>query len=484
MSTDRDEHQTADAPRDPSIRDAPGSGDPLAGVSTAARVLLALAIAVPVLAVSLAVPFVVNDAPTVWDVARVVLAGALIVAAVLLAPKVRALLAKFHRPWIAGTIEAAAVVALYITVLWLGVPATLSASFVPLFLVLWLPNLAYGCYHHHLMLDTANAASVACGKCGYERPVERTPINERCPECGNYWWLAPLAVFKWQRGSRHGAVRHDTPEARARRRKRLVPFTGVYVAAVVLFFAWLFGAVQPHMPTQVLVLLGRAGLETAASEALSRSLTTAQADALLRAAIEDRADGDDLGFHLSRALETAIPAGMFTPALVDRFFGDSVELTLTTPGPNEQGELPFNLHARILDATIWLAPDAAFAGVRINDGPWQQPVKNNQSLATTLTVEHLAHTFEDFSTMRLSGPLTDRTFRLPTPLGPALLPPDLPPSEHTLTLRLKLVSYSQQTKSTPGAIASTHFDAQGNPIPDPNAVWEETRDLTATFVVP
>jgi hypothetical protein len=323
-----------------------------------------------------------------------------------------------------------------------------------------------------------------CGRCGYERPHQRTPETERCPECGNYWWQpASYAVDKRQRGDFHGWT-IKAKSIRDRFRPRALAFAlPVWVLAFIVLFVPIFGHhihVLSIAPTGLLKAVATSSDDVISGEAFAelldnRSLPQDERDDLLRWFIDRRAAFEPVDFSAEEALERAIPAGAFSPNLVDRFFEEAYTFNLTAEVTPDGAALLPKLHGVKLATTIELRPLIAVAGVRINDRPFQQPGSSPMlfPFPTTTFAEHDAQ-WPDLPSTNFPGH-TPHFTDVP-------LPPDLPPGEHTLTVRLHLVSVNGQ----PGLIVLHQhqlFDPDGDAIPFPGAIWQQTRDVSTTFTI-
>ncbi len=322
----------------------------------------------------------------------------------------------------------------------------------------------------------------ACGGCGYERPAMRNEHNERCSECANQWWLPEKAGDRTRLGAR-SLERHPK---RTWRQSMCFGVAGsvvfaIFAAPVVLSLS----PVLANTPTPVLRTV--AGFATtrsgsAAFEELVRRghLTTAEYDELLTRAMDVRRRPRALPFDTQMAIEDAMKKSLFSQALVDHWFEEEVSFELVVEVDTGAGVIRPALHARILASITMRGVDIVALGVRINDGPWQQP------LGRPTEPKRIAHTYEAYDNFwRDTEPETEQFLN---DLGqhaphfkPIPLPADLPPGEHTLTIRFRL--FAQDLSRSQGW-PWQFFTPDGDAVTIPGALWQETRDITTTFTIP
>lgn len=474
-----------EAPADPSGVDpcGPPAGHGLFTLKLSARVFIASCVALPVFITTYGLSVALNDGtPSLAGFGSGVVAAALVIVGMLVYPLVTAATQRLERPALGASLEVVALITWWGALIGVVIGDNSAVGSMASLLLFVGPAMLLGSYARHRRRTLRLEDRAACGRCTYERPREQDDHNERCPECGNLWWeRRSFELFARHRGDRHGVIRHESPAEQRKAGRRFGLVYGVHGAALLLYFAWRFGAVQPVLPTTILLATAKAGSQSSAAAALGRPISRAEADEVLRAVIADRSAPDDLDHDLRMTLEAAIPAGLFSDAAVDEFFSESVSFELLPGKPRPDGTLPFVLKADILGATIDLQPYLASAGVRINEGPWEQPHR------TPMTIKDVVHEYTDYSILWPHDPSPatheSEAWNDKFHFHPAMLPPDLPLGEHTVTVRLALVSATG--RSGQQAVWSfSYFTPGGDPIGNPAALWQETRDITATFRVP
>ena len=253
----------------------------------------------------------------------------------------------------------------------------------PLFIALCL--LGFGAYVQQEHRRGGPQDSKACARCKYPRPAERARHSEVCSECGNKWWDTPWhdGLRVWDRTDRHG-----TRTLRSVKRKRdthILMRVAIVLFAVIVGgeFAMRFGAVQQHLPTPVVQWLSLHPDDHVSGEAVGtllreRQLSQEEADALLNQLIEERRRPSDAITNAGESLEDAIGRGVFSSALLDRFFSESIEYTLQARLSADGRTVEPVIEMRAWARTIEFKPYVVSPGLRINDGSWSQPLVNPQ----------------------------------------------------------------------------------------------------------
>ncbi len=364
-------------------------------------------------------------------------------------------------------------------------PHTHMREYLYLPFVIALALLGFGAYVQQEHRRGGPQDAKACAKCKYPRPEERAPHSEVCSECGNRWWDAPWSdgLRFWDRENRHGS--RTLRSAQRKRDTHVCMKISMVVFTVIVCgdFALRFGAVQQHLPTGVVRLIAMHPDDHASGEAVATllredRLAQQEADALLERLITERRRPSDAITNAGEDLERAITRGVFTPALLDRFFSESIEYTLEARVSADGLTVEPVVYMRAWARTIEFNPFVVSPGLRINEGAWEQPLTSPQRAS------EIAQTYDDYWLLRghTAGHDT-HAWRAQiggwaAPFAP-LSTAGLPPGEHTLTLRVHLSSVGGT-----GPQSHAYLGADGAITPHPLAVWSETRDLTATFTIP
>jgi len=331
-----------------------------------------------------------------------------------------------------------------------------------------------------------DAAGRVCGRCRYERPAERAAINERCAECGNYWWKPrSLASRRSARGDFHGS--RPAKERFAAGARAIFASAACVLLGLAIFGFPSYGKhVVGLAPSSLLRTLARSEdrmlAEAAWTEMLDgRSTTQAERDGLMSLYIERRASSAELPLSAAELIAEQVVTDAVSPALVERMFESSVEFGFTASVAADRVTLSPRLHLEY--ETLWpdVKPQVFVAGVRVGDrGPFVAPATQQA------TLPWFANTFNVRNDWSPDRPFTEASLRAGGNHRPTFttltMPTPLEPGGYTLTLRLHLVSVKPSDRVA--LVQHSFFDPNtGAVAPFADAIWQRTYDLTTTVVV-
>ena len=323
---------------------------------------------------------------------------------------------------------------------------------------------------------------VECGRCGYQRPEERSGACDVCPECRNRWWLVPRAPEAAERreGGRLGVVPLGHV---AKRRWFRCGFYGLIGVTIMCsaFGMWVrSGNARGVLPVPMLRVMLKTSDDLQSRDLidaiLSRpSLTRVQADEMLRL-ITERAARDEpvLVFSTSR-MDSALQGGVFSDDVLDDFFSGIHAWSLEVRYDGEAETATPVLIASMGQAPLGSRPMCVVSGARVDDGPWLQrrdvPDKPGRyatefedrsyidPVRTHIDAERIGENREPFEPIDVGA---------------------LPDGRHTITVDLHefVVPVGQLLSSQ-----HSYFAPDGRYLPHPGAIWDRSITMTAVFEI-
>ncbi len=317
---------------------------------------------------------------------------------------------------------------------------------------------------------------IVCAKCGYPRPEEEANDNRLCPECGNRWWQSfnkNIAVY-W----RKGATYERSYRVMHQRWYWLLPI--MVTALVYVAGGPLQRTFYRHAPVGTLIWLVSNGGDSMRAEAykelfVNRTIPQSVADAFMDDIVNERNKPARLPYGLGREFEQALQSGVFSKAALDRFYGESIQMTLEAVVSEDGMFVEPRVITKEYANTIYVDPDVVSPGFQINGGSYHQPVTG------LCSADWFSYAHEDYFVIKNGKPLYDRESPGEHYYGYKEHPiAGLPPGTHTITARVHLYVLP--------SLASTHghqfFGPGGTITPHPQAIWHETRDISTTFTIP
>lgn len=336
------------------------------------------------------------------------------------------------------------------------------------------PAIASGCVY--FAYYTLPKGPVVCACCGYPRPEHESDESRLCPECGNTWW---------RKFSHNLVLPHDRRGATHLRLFRANRYGWIGIVPVIasgMYYGISLGvdwAFYKTVPTSVLLGVAKSGegdeQDRALQEILTgRTLTQAEADSLMSTLVAIR-DRPAMLPNVEDELVAAIEAGFFSSSALDDFYSGSIDMELEAVLSEDGLFVEPRVHTKEYGNTTRLDPEVASPGFTINGGAFHQPVH-------TLSADWFSYSHEDYFIVENGRPFHDREEPERRNYdGYRKHPIDgLPPGTHTIVARVHLYVIPRNTSSW----GYNFYGPNGTITPHPQAIWHETRDLTATFTVP
>lgn len=321
-----------------------------------------------------------------------------------------------------------------------------------------------------------------CASCGFPRPIERTEENALCSECGNEWWLEGSL---WRPRARRGAVpasTHRVMKSKWQWKWMVVPLLSV----LPLFMQRPHhpGWVMSNLPTPVVVWIAESWVGPTRDEALEEVLLQRHAaqstlDEFWGAILDSRLRDNVLTHAERRLLYSGVGAGRLGPGVLGRHYREACEWGLEV----EVDEATRTVIPKLTLIQRAHFPSVAYGlvspGLRVGEGAWSQPVTAWDVMFSTIAYAYENYTWTedpDRPEERRDSPDSSDGYQ-----GfEAFSFEGLEPGEHELTVWIHM--FAAPVTSIPGPHLFTNPD--GTVTPHPDVIWHETRELTATFVVP